>query len=371
MLQRIHIENFKSLKNVTLDLQRVNVLIGPNNSGKTNVLKALELFVKETSFSNSQIEYFNTISFNRKGEKLLSKLSWKNVKASNQLSYYHRIFAVSKVINGVFTDLKPTPEFVKTDSIENEESITIDTNSLEVQNNFEFFISLKQSLLGIYKPDSSKMVGYHDIGGTISSLNFDASNIVSFLELLRDEYRDEFYKLERDLKACLPEFSYISFRKSNEKGSVKKELGLYNSLNQDNFWSDELSEGVLYFLALLCIIHQPNPPKLLLLEEPERGIHPRRIKEIIGFIKQLAYEKEIQVIMTTHSPLVLDEFAETPESVFIFDKDEEGATSIKNLQKDVIEPENAERAKKGMEAVNYTDALGENWTIGFLGGVPK
>lgn len=75
--------------------------------------------------------------------------------------------------------------------------------------------------------------------------------------------------------------------------------------------------------------------------------------------------------MTTHSPLVLDEFAETPESVFIFDKDEEGATSIKNLQKDVIEPENAERAKKGMEAVNYTDALGENWTIGFLGGVPK
>ena len=73
-----------------------------------------------------------------------------------------------------------------------------------------------------------------------------------------------------------------------------------------------------------------------MLEEPERGIHPRRIKEVIGFIKQLAYEKEIQVILTTHSPLVLEEFAETPESVFIFDKNEEGATSIKNLQKDVI-----------------------------------
>ena len=51
----------------------------------------------------------------------------------------------------------------------------------------------------------------------------------------------------------------------------------------------------------------------------------------MNFIRRLVAEKDIQVIMTTHSPLLLDEFAESPESVFVFDKDEEGATFVENL----------------------------------------
>lgn len=371
MLQRIHIENFKSLKNVTLDLQRVNVLIGPNNSGKTNVLKALEFFWEEPTFTNSGVKKFSDYTFNRNDEKITLTFSWKNINdAYNDI--YHYSFNASIVNDGTFIHINTSREFYKTDSWKGENVLNAYNSTNSVDNeNLRYYISTKNKRQGIYKPDSANMVGYQDIGVFVSSFDFDASNAVSFLELLRDEHRDEYYKLERDLNRCLPEFSYISFRRKVEKGNAQKEIGLYNNINKDNFWSDEISEGVLYFIALLCIIHQPNPPKLLLLEEPERGIHPRRIKEVIGFIKQLAYEKDIQVIMTTHSPLVLDEFAETPESVFILDKDEEGATSIKNLQKDVIEPENAERIKKNMEPVNYTDALGENWTIGFLGGVPK
>ena len=91
-----------------------------------------------------------------------------------------------------------------------------------------------------------------------------------------------------------------------------------NSKQGITYWADELSEGTLYFLALLCIINQPNPPKLLLLEEPEKGIHPRRIHEVINFICRLVAEKDIQVIMTTHSPLLLDEFAEIAGKCFCF-----------------------------------------------------
>ena len=75
--------------------------------------------------------------------------------------------------------------------------------------------------------------------------------------------------------------------------------------------------------------------------------------------------------MTTHSPVVLDMFADMPESVFIFDKDAEGATHVKNLQRDVIEPDTEKSKEFGMEPPRYTDALGDSWTIGFLGGVPK
>ncbi|AQG81790.1 hypothetical protein AWR27_22275 [Spirosoma montaniterrae] len=49
MLKRVSIQNFKSLKDVTLDLQKVNLLIGPNNSGKTNLLKALAYFVRDNT----------------------------------------------------------------------------------------------------------------------------------------------------------------------------------------------------------------------------------------------------------------------------------------------------------------------------------
>ncbi|GAB3798667.1 hypothetical protein GCM10028819_20280 [Spirosoma humi] len=52
MLKRVSIQNFKSLKDVTLDLQKVNLLIGPNNSGKTNFLKALEIVTDLTNDLN-------------------------------------------------------------------------------------------------------------------------------------------------------------------------------------------------------------------------------------------------------------------------------------------------------------------------------
>jgi len=153
------------------------------------------------------------------------------------------------------------------------------------------------------------------------------------------------------------------------KGKTFIRLGLKDKYGKQ-FWADELSEGTIYFLALLCIIHQPNPPKLLLLEEPERGIHPRRIKEIIDLIKQLAVEKDIQVIMTTHSPLVVNLFADEPESIFVFDM-KDGFTEIKNLQADIIEPTNKELQEKGIDTEkDYGISLGDQWVYGLLGGVP-
>ncbi len=140
--------------------------------------------------------------------------------------------------------------------------------------------------------------------------------------------------------------------------------------NDNGYWADEVSEGVLYFLALLCIIHQPNPPKLLLLEEPERGIHPRRIREVMDFIFRLAEEKDIQIILTTHNEHVLDDFSTRPEAVFVFDKDEEGATYVRNLQTDIIEPTNRRNRELGLDDIDLTTNLSENWLYGLLGGVP-
>jgi len=134
------------------------------------------------------------------------------------------------------------------------------------------------------------------------------------------------------------------------------------------YWAEEVSDGVLYFLALLCIVHQPDPPKLLLLEEPEKGIHPRRIREVMDFIFELARMRDIQIILTSHSPYVVDHFKDIPECISVFDR-ENGETVIRNA-KDIMDAKNAELRAVGEEPIHFSDGLGEYWVSGFLGGVP-
>jgi predicted ATPase len=376
MLKRVSIQNFKSLKDVTLDLQQVNLLIGPNNSGKTNFLKALEymeiLVAKQNKHIDGDLLYKRDSSLALFMHFIFDKSDRNNYRKGENFEHF---FVKSGADHTDQVDVEPTiglgvSEDVSSTPIEDLKSSHPVSMYFEMQINF---------VLLIYKIDSVKLQNPYPLIPNNSIVHEDASNIVAFLDTLRDQYPDNFNSIQESLKVCIPEFTQIRFQNTDPDGELKsmfgdktfKKLGLYQKSQNITYWADELSEGTLYFLALLCIINQPDPPKLLLLEEPEKGIHPRRIKEVIEFIRQLAAEKGVQVIMTTHSPLVLNEFNDSPECVFIFDKDDEGATHVKNLQRDVIEPDLELSRKNGVEPPNYTDSLGDSWTIGFLGGVPK
>jgi AAA15 family ATPase/GTPase len=398
MLQKVSIQNFKSLKDVTLELQKVNLLIGPNNSGKSNFLKALErvkwlgfdyskyLEVVEISSDLNVQEATNLDSIISKNdfflkierEKMIfectiSPNSGKGLYSSLFELINSRVFRVganfpSKEVNW------SKNKFWTNDPIDGEDQLFHDTR---ICNSLNIFLENVQ----IYKSDPNKLQKPFPIIPNQSFVNNDASNLIAFFDTLRDEYPENFKAIESDLNKCIPELSGLRFENVEVKkdddlfkiygDKTFKKLGLYNVEQKMTYWADEVSEGVLYFLALLCIVHQPNPPKLLLLEEPEKGIHPRRIKEVLNFIFQLAEDKDIQVIMTTHSERVLDEFEDIPEAVFIFDKDEEGATQVKNLLKDVIEPSNRKMEEKGLPKIKFTDSLGSHWVTGFIGGVPR
>lgn len=370
MLKRVSIQNFKSLKDVTLDLQKVNLLIGPNNSGKTNFLKALEYFGKD-SRPNSDEPDRDKIAYKHNTHDLISiefKFEPENIDHSFRNYTY---FVLKCQIN---------PNISVRRYVYHEDSDGIESHSPK-DKSFAYEIDHKVGSLIIYKPDPNKLDKPGPVGRGEEFVNADASNIVGFLDLMLGKYRKTvFNRIEKDINTCISEFDEIKIEDSPQVTKELKEqfpensfrrLGLANNKQGITYWADELSEGTLYFIALLCIINQPNPPKLLLLEEPEKGIHPRRIYEVIQFIFGLVDDKDIQVIMTTHSPTVVDMFKDMPESVFIFDKDEEGATYVKNLQKDIIEPETAESEKLGFDPPQYLNGLGEAWKIGFLGGVPR
>ena len=93
--------------------------------------------------------------------------------------------------------------------------------------------------------------------------------------------------------------------------------------------ADNVSDGVILALAYMAICHQPDPPSILLIEEPETGVHYASLEKIVSMLRQLSDEKHVQIIMTTHSPYLLD--CVKPEDVRVFAKDDEGAVRAARL----------------------------------------
>lgn len=202
----------------------------------------------------------------------------------------------------------------------------------------------------------------------LSTLSADGTDLVLFLFALGQNNRALLKRIEADLALCVRDLVSVSTPPDPEEpGNLK--LKFFDQ-HDVGFWAEEVSEGVLYFLALLCIVHQPNPPKLLLIEEPEKGIHPRRIKEVIDFIFELAQLRDIQIILTSHSPYVVDHFADIPECISVFDRSRETGETVIHNAGDLIDESNAKNDAKGLPRISYTSALGEYWVSGFLGGVP-
>ncbi len=115
-----------------------------------------------------------------------------------------------------------------------------------------------------------------------------------------------------------------------------------------------LSDGTLRYLCLLAILCDPKPPPLVCIEEPELGLHPDIMPTMARLLKEAS--TRTQLIVTTHSDILVDELSDDPESVVVCDK-VDGSTTMTRLDAEKL----AEWLKK------YR--LGELWTKGELGGV--
>lgn len=451
MIKRITIKNFRSLKDVTVDLQDVNLFIGPNNSGKSNFFKALE-FLSDFRLEQEHLfaSDFANYCFNKVNPKINDKnappIEFLVIAEQNSKWYCYRLvlykldidyaksrysefwgtlndekssinnidpfdikslqrhfssfkLKVSNINFNLFYGYEGIEKLTKA-AIGNSFSIhSINKNYFSVRNDLNTPLNFDTEYLEedifddevieildgfvINAPDPALMKYPYVLTRSKAKydheLDGDVGNFVGFIERMRDDYpqvpekiinsfRNHFHDINRlVLSIEEPKPLRKDIQESNDY--ITKKFGLVTDRGV-TFWSDELSDGVLYFLALLAIIHQPKPPKLIMLEEPEKGIHPRRIREVIDYIFQLAEEKGIQIIISSHSTYVVDEFKDIPEAVFVFDK--EGAeTQIKNLQTDIIEPSDKKSDEAGLPRINYTKSLGTHWAVGFIGGVPQ
>lgn len=114
-----------------------------------------------------------------------------------------------------------------------------------------------------------------------------------------------------------------------------------------------LSDGTLRYLCLLAILCHPNPQPLICIEEPELGLHPDVLPELSRLLIEAS--ERTQLIVTTHSDILVDTMTEQPESVVICEK-HNGETQMRHLRKNDL--------TEWLEKYR----LGELWTKGQIGG---
>ena len=117
-----------------------------------------------------------------------------------------------------------------------------------------------------------------------------------------------------------------------------------------------MSDGMLRYLCLLTILCHPEPPPLVCIEEPELGLHPDIIPRLGELLKQAA--ERTQLIITTHSDVLVDALSDTPEAVIVCERTPDGPTKMTRLSHDDL--------KVWLE--HYS--LGELWRKGEIGGTP-
>ena len=131
-------------------------------------------------------------------------------------------------------------------------------------------------------------------------------------------------------------------------------VGLYlEETDNRTIPATRLSDGTLRYLCLLAVLLHPETPPLVVIEEPELGLHPDLLPKLTDLLR--AASERTQLIVTTHSDVFVDALTEVPASVVVCEK-HDGQTQMRRLDKD--------------DLANWLEdyRLGELWTSGELGG---
>ncbi len=332
MIDFIKISGYKSIKQMELELAPINVLIGANGSGKSNLIS---FFKMVHALFNKRLQRFvieekadNLLCFGRKNtEKMYGKLIFSNERENNNAFWFR--LAQTKT-GGLFIEEEGSGYNVSKDNdYQNyythsniEESKIPDSNLLQDK-------YLKNDLSNI------QIYHFHDTSATsllrkecdVNDNNYlktDGRNLPAFLYLLKKEHPLIFKRIEKTIKSVSPYIDQFILEPSKLNN---KEIELRwvdkGDLNS-NFSAYHLSDGTLRFIALATVLLQPEPPSVIVIDEPELGLHPQAIIKLAALIKMAS--SKTQMIISTQSVNLVDCFM--PENVITVDKDAKENQSV-------------------------------------------
>jgi predicted ATPase len=193
-----------------------------------------------------------------------------------------------------------------------------------------------------------------------NSLGPEGSNLVNVFASLSRRDQGE---LARQFCTLVPTFSDVNIE---PVGGGQARFSFRDRWSPTvSYGPSEVSDGTMIVLAYVCLQWQLERPDLLAIEEPERGLHPYLIEQVVRLLRAISIgevgPKPTQVIIATHSPALL-EFVRPEEVRFLSRDPNDGGVKVEQVD---TSAEGWEDAFK-----EYRESLGEAWLSGGLGGVP-
>ena len=395
LIKSLHLKNILSFKDTKLELQPLNVLIGANGSGKSNLIDVIGLLQavpnditgflrangptgdwiwkgpgwEETPFQLAEVEArlgnpgnpfmyeLELVVQNDRVHALTERLDLTT--GDRQYAYANPFFQASNAqarlwptrSDGTLADYGDEPETVDVargksvlSEIRNPAAYPALTETARMFSAIKIYRSWNVSRDNhVRRPQRTD--------GDPSFLEEDFSNLALVVNDLLGR------RLDPSLDSCLKRFyeSYESLHTrifGNTVELIINEAGMSSSLP-----ASRLSDGTIRFIALLAILCHPAPPPLICIEEPEIALHPDSQDLVVQLLRQAS--ERTQLVVTTHSPWLIDRLSDEPDTVIVCERDRHPAdgTQFNRLS----------REKLGDWLEDMT--LGDAWMSGAVRGV--
>jgi predicted ATPase len=171
------------------------------------------------------------------------------------------------------------------------------------------------------------------IGGSDIYLSASGDNLPLVLDNLNQKNIDFEDSINEAMKSILPKSHRLRpFRSGRLSLTVQ---WFFEGIKEEPFYLNEMSDGTVRMLCWATILHSPLLPSLIVIDEPELGLHVSWMPILAEWIKKAA--TKTQIIITTHSPDLLDHFTDCLENVLCFYSENRTHFSVKSLSKEMLE----------------------------------
>jgi len=321
-LTRFKVEQYRCIESCELKLTRLHALVGPNDSGKSTLLAALELGQR----------LFSANAFLLGGPSQMKvELEWSSGLAVLRTDEAHEPRA-RWLDNGRGVGLA-RPDEVRLDASRT---------------------SVGRARLVRLDPDEMRKPA--KLIPTAGQLEFNERGLglPAVYDALLARKRRVFDAIEQKLISLFPQVESLVLLSESDS---HKQIGVQLRGRAQPIDAPNLSEGMLYFLAFQALEHL-SPTPLLLVEEPENGLHPARIVEMVSVLREVS--KTTQVVLATHCPLVINEL--DGSEVSIITRDDHG-THAKLLSETANYEERSSVYKNGEIWLSFGDGVQERELI--------
>lgn len=376
MIEKITIENYKSLQQLEIELSRITVLIGANGSGKSNILESIALC---SAASNNKLdnEFLSSrgIRVTDNPQFMRSAFERQNVSKEIQISVSGGNSSFSCNLQrkndepyATWVDRGNSDKYEYAKQLIDKHSIEIDSERRNALIRLvsqslarEDAKSLKLEKFVIFSPEIQSLRTFEE-EGQIQPLGRNGEGLFKLLKVLSSE--KNISRLNQ-VKSKLKLIDWFSdFEVSSELSPQEKQIQIkdkYLDSKLEYFDQKSSNEGFLFLLFYLCLFVSNNTPKFFAIDNIDISFNPKLCSQLMIELTSLAKRYKKQVIFTTHNPAILDglNLNDKNQKLYVVYRNKLGQTKITNVKKP--------------QPINGSDPvkLSESFLRGYLGGLPK